>query len=271
MMLENVPVDGSLADDTPLAALDPWLRRLAADMPGAIKFRLLNTLDHFDRSFRLLDADREMASFRAITGEEEAATTLIKAIQLRRYPNAREFNVRNHQHKAAVIACVVAIAAQMAPILKEFQLTFDFEKKRADVKVPLSNFNVNGGENLAIQPVEPLDLVHTREGASETQLFGDALENLAARSNFDSIKRMVSAQANARNTLLYASDSSLPQSRASRDGIENRKKRALILLVLSVMVLQSRKHQSLVCQAISAFLGVISELPPDEVAGGNGA
>jgi hypothetical protein len=149
----------------------------------------------------------------------------------------------------------------MASILKEFQLTFDFEKKRVDVKVPLSNFNVAGGEDFAIQPVEPLDLVHR---SNELQPFEEALRNLAARSNYENIKRLVSAQANARNTLLYASDSALPKSIASRSGLANRKNRGLALLVLSAMVLQSRKHQSLVRQATLAFLSVISKLPSSE-------
>lgn len=78
------------------------------------------------------------------------------------------------------------------------------------MKVPLSNFNVSGGENFAIQFFEPLDLVHTREGLSDANAFDEALGNLAERSIFNNIKRMVSAQANARNTLLYASDSTLP-------------------------------------------------------------
>jgi hypothetical protein len=240
-------------------------------MHGAVKFRLLNTLEHFDRSSRLFGSDREMASFRAITGEEEAATALIKAIQLRRYRHAEEFKPRDHQHKAAVIACVMAIAKAVFPILREFQLVFDFQRKRVDVKIPLSNFDLAGLEHLAIQPVEPLDFVHTREGLSETRLFEEVLEGLATQSNFNSIKRMVSEQANARNRLLYASDSSLPYSQATQISIENRKRNALILLVLAVMVLQSRKHQGLVRQTILAFLGVISKLPPEVDAEGNGA
>jgi hypothetical protein len=136
-------------------------------MPGTVKFRVLSALEHFDRSSQLFDVDKEMASFRAITGEEEAATALITAIRARRYPNAKEFNPRDHQHKAAVMACVMAIGTQMAPMLAKFQLTFDFEKKRVDVKVPLSNFNVAGGKDYAIQPVEPLDLVHRAESTDE--------------------------------------------------------------------------------------------------------
>ena len=113
-------------NEEPQIDLEGWIRRLAATTPGEVKTRMLSALDHFKRSANLFDADREMASFRAITGEEEAATALVKAIQLRRYPHAAEFNPRDHQHKAAVIACLIAIGSELAPILKEFQLVFDF-------------------------------------------------------------------------------------------------------------------------------------------------
>lgn len=247
----------------PVGFVEDSLRRLAPNVPGSVRFRLLNSLEHFDRALALLDRDLEIASFRAITGEEEAATALIRAIQLRGYPRAKEFNSRDHQHKAAVIACVMAIATEVAPILSEFQLRFGFERMRVDLKIPLSNFNVVGGEHYAIQPVEPLDLISRTNESAEGKAFDRALEHFATQSNFNSIKNMVSAQANARNRLLYASDSSLPRSKATRDNIENRKKRAMILLVLSVMVLQARKHQGLVRQAMSAFLGVMSRLPPE--------
>ena len=69
----------------------------------------------------------------------------------------------------------------------------------------------------------------------------------------------VVVQANARNTLLYASDTKQPESQATPDLMEPRKSRALILLALAVMVLQAKKHQAMVTQAIPAFLNVIGK------------
>lgn len=253
---------GSDSNPTFSPELEAHLRRLASTMPATVKFRVLNALEHFERAFRLLEIDREMASFRAITGEEEAASALINAIQLRRYPHAKAINSRDHQHKAAVIACMIAVARDVIPILKQFQLVFNFDKRRVDLKVPLSNFDIPGAESFAVQPVEPLDLVRGTDGADGGDPFTAALRDLAIESNYENVRRMVSAQANGRNTLLYASDSDLPKSRVSYGAIVNRKMKALTLLVVSAMVLQSRKHQSLVCQAIDAFLRVISRLPP---------
>lgn len=219
-----------------------------------------NALDHFERSFRLFSSDREMASFRAITGEE-AATALIKAIQLRGYPNAKQFLPRDHRHKAAVIACALAIGTTMRPALQEFQLIFDFQKNRIDVRIPLSNFGVVGCERYAVQPVEPLAIVYTKPNRPEHDLFSDELQRLAEGEKLENIKRLVARQANARNKLLYASDSAPPSSQATLSGIEQRKQRAITLLMIAVMVLQSREHLALVKQATFAFLDVISKLP----------
>lgn len=67
-----------------VARIQEALGRLTATLPGAIRYRFENTLENADRSFALLSCDREMASFRAITAEEEAATALIKCLQQRR-------------------------------------------------------------------------------------------------------------------------------------------------------------------------------------------
>lgn len=240
------------------------LRRLTGVLPGSVKHRLTSSLDHIDGAFRLFEMDREMASFRAITGEEEAATALIKAIQFRGYEHARTFNPRNHVHKAAVMVCIDAIATTLQPMLGEFRLTFDFNKPRIDVKVPLSSFGVESGADLAVQPVEPLGLVHIRQGINERNVFDDVLSKLAENASFESIKTMVSAAASSRNSLLYASDAAPPKSRATEQSILRRKQRAQTMLILSVMVLQTREHLPMVRQAIFALLGIISRLPAEE-------
>lgn len=249
--------------ETEIEVVVQSLRRLCLKLPGALRFRFENALNHIDGAFSLLEIDREMASFRAITAEEEAATALIRCIQIRKYKFASDFNARDHHHKAAVMGCVMAIGSSLQPMLKEFQLIFDYSLPRIDVKVPLSNFGVAGGENYAIQFVEPLDLVHTKEGVPEAKMFEGALRGLAERAEFESIKSLVAAQANARNTLLYASDSAVPESKAKVESLRVRRNRTIALLVLTVMIWQKRQEQPLVRQAILAFLGVISKLPED--------
>ena len=187
-----------------------------------------------------------MASFRAITGQEEAATALMMAIQAKRYPGATKFRAWNHHHKAAVLACVVAIVPEIQPIIQEYRLTFDFEKGRIDIMVPLSNFGVRGGEEVGLQFDEPLGQLHSRKNEAGEEVgdavFVDALDKMAEGEGFENARKFISDQANARNTLLYASDQGLPESKAGTEkSLANRKVKSLTLLTLAVMVLQAKK------------------------------
>lgn len=145
-----------------------------------------------------------------------------------------------------MLACVAAVTHTLRPILQEFQLVFDVRTPRIDVRLPLSDFGVEGGENIALQPVEPLEMVHTKDGVPEDALFSEALKSLAEQSSFESVKALVATQANARNTLLYASDCALPVSRATLADLKTRRDRELTLLILTVMGWQRRviKHSS---------------------------
>ncbi|MBD3730399.1 MAG: hypothetical protein IE933_11905 [Sphingomonadales bacterium] len=237
------------------------LRKLSARVPRSVATRISSTLNHFEKSHALRDTDLEMASFRAICGEEEAAAAVISALYHRKYPNASGLNIKNHQHKWAIVGCMLALSVPLRPILGEFQLQMDFAKGRIDVKIPLSNFGVRGGERVALQPVEPLDLLHYKHGKDDDYAFEDELAALAEGAKFKDIKDMVAAMANSRNRLLYASDTELPKSEARSHDLDARYARAITLLVIAVMILQSKNRLSTVKQALPAVLTVIGKLP----------
>ncbi len=116
-------------------------------------------------------------------------------------------------------------------------------------------------DDYAFQPVEPLGMTFTREGLPRHELYSDALAELAAASSFEGIRKMVSAAANERNLLLYASDGGPPICNMTSAWLNHRKRRAQVMLVVAVMVLQTRQPLPMVQEAILAFLGVIAKLP----------
>ncbi len=245
------------------------LRRIAAELPKAVRFRIENAFQHIDRSLALLPIDREMASFRAITAEEEAVTALLTALRLHRYPNWKRLNARFHTHKAAVLLAIEAIQLSYARGLTTFQLVFDFEKRRIDVKIPLSEFGVRGAglDDLCIQPVEPLDLYHARKGLEgepdQPDYFARELAEIVARSEAQDLWSLVKERANQRNTLLYASDNALPSSKFNGEGHAFRRRRVMLVVALTVMILQSREHLTTVRQAMKAILDMVSRMPSD--------
>lgn len=256
---------GGKVDD----AIESSLRRIAIKLPKPVRFRIENAFLHIDRALILLPIDREMASFRAITAEEEAVTALLTALRLRNYPHWKRLNTRFHTHKAAVLIAVQAIQLNYSRGLKTIQLVVDIAKRRIDVKIPLSEFGVHGPkvDDLCIQPVEPLDLLHTRQGVDGapgyTDDFDMELAEIVTRSNASDLWQLVTTTANQRNLLLYASDSGLPKSQFTPSAHAYRKGRVIMMVALTIMVLQSSKHQATVIQAMRALLKMVSRMPSD--------
>ncbi len=58
--------------------------------------------------------DLEMAAFRAITAEEEAASALFHSLKRRRYAGAARLSPRNHVHKNAVAPFCTAVSRVLA-------------------------------------------------------------------------------------------------------------------------------------------------------------
>lgn len=250
-----------MGNETEIMTVAKALARLQTMMPKSVATRMESALSYFDKADNLLATDREMASFRAICGEEEAASAVILALQHRKYDGASRLNPRNHIHKWAVGACMMALADPLRPFLTEFQLGFDFTRGRITAKIPLKNFGVAGGEAYAIEPVEPLDLLHSKSDSDGDYAFEDELANLAKRSSFENIKELVAGMANARNRLLYASDTELPKSSADAEALLGRRYRGIAMLVIAVMILQSNRKLATVRQAVPALLSIVTRLP----------
>jgi len=250
-----------MEEDSQLDKVAKGLRILSKNIPRSVETRIASSLSHFEKSQVLLDVDLEMASFRAICGEEEAASAVISALHHRQYADAKLLNIRSHRHKWAIIGCVMALSASLKPILSKFQLQIDFANGRIDLKIPLSNFGVAGGDAVALQPVEPLDILHSKTGLDGDYTFEAELDALADGLEFDNIRDLVKAMANSRNRLLYASDTKMPKSETTPQQLEVRRSRAVALLTIAVMILQSKKKLATVRQALPAILKVIGRLP----------
>lgn len=231
------------------------------NLPKVVQFRAQNALQHIDTALELLPVDRAMASFRAITGEEEAASAIIKAVALRRYPGSERMIPTNHAHKAAITLCVAAVQNHLAQGFNNVRLELNYKNPRIDVSFPIITGTLTG-EVVEIRMVEPLDIVSSMgEGAAaELSVIDHSLQKLAEGEQFAAAKQLVKAHANTRNKLLYASDGGVPVSKATREGLLKRKERILTLIAVAVMVLQSEKHLALVAHTMEGFFKIVERL-----------
>jgi len=240
------------------------LRLAIEKLPASVSLRAKNAFDGFDRARVLLPVDREMASFRAITAEEEAITALFLSLQLRKYPGAGRLDLYSHPHKAAVAPFLAAVKASILGSRRklDIRVTLDFSVPSITVQVPLKELGVAlpESETLCLQLAEPLGLLGAKEdGPSPTDFFDSHIARVTSTKNVNGIRKFIHDQANIRNKLLYASDRSLPKSEVTEEAIEMRQKRADTALLLAIAVLQEKKHQMMARQCLAAFLKMIGK------------
>lgn len=243
------------------------IRLAVANLPKPVKLRAQNALLGFDKARLLFDVDREMASFRAITAEEEAASALFRSLQLQGYPGSDRLSARDHRQKAAVGPFLQAVKVSIAD-RKEFnlQLTIDCSKPELIVKLPLSEVGVRfeGSENMAIQLVEPLGVFSKKGDEHPATFFDSGIKKVVEGSQYTALDRLISKEANQRNTLLYASDTTMPASKLTKAGIDDRQGRAELALGLCIGILQTPNHQALAKQALQAFLRSVGRPADDQ-------
>jgi hypothetical protein len=69
-----------------------------------------NSVHHIERALRLKEIDPEMAVFRAITAEEEAATAIFLALKEKGYHNSDKIKFKDHAYKQALEPFLRAIS-----------------------------------------------------------------------------------------------------------------------------------------------------------------
>lgn len=238
----------------PILALLPQAVR---QLPAPVRYRAENALEGFSKANALLLLDREIASFRAITAAEEAASALIRSLQLREYPGADLIDLWRHPHKAAVPFFLNAVRHELAgDSTIEMTVTLSVDPPKLTVALPISQF-VSLAEDMAkfhIELVDPLGMVGSKAGVEATEFFDEAVRKVAGSRKVD---KLIASEANARNRILYAHDGGLPSSQVTQEAIEIRKRGGILCILLAIAVLQVEHHQSFALQCLSGFLKVI--------------
>lgn len=233
------------------------LPKVVVHLPRPVRYRAENALDGFKRAKTLLPIDREIASFRAITAAEEAASALIRSLQLREYPGADGIDLKRHEHKAAVGFFLDAVRVEITHGgYLDMTITLSADPPRLTVALPIRQFVQlsDDSQNLHIELVEPLGWIGTKTGVEEQNYFDAAVQKVARSRKVD---KLIASLANSRNRILYAHDGGLPRSQATMDGIELRERLGVLCIILAVAVLQVEHHQGFALQCLAGYLKVI--------------
>lgn len=246
------------------------LPKAIKNLPGPIRYRAENALDGFRRAKELFPLDREIASFRAITAAEEAASALIRSLQLRDYPNADNIDLWRHPHKAAVYFFLSAVRHEIARH-QDMTLTIRLSAAppRLTVAIPVRQFGEfpPDMQTYQIELVDPLGMTGSRPGVAEDDYFDAAVQKIAGSRKVD---KLIATEANGRNRILYAHDGGLPRSQATLEGIEHREGGAKLCIMLAIAVMQVDHHQGMALQCLRGFLKVIGRADAQRMRRGAG-
>ena len=225
--------------------------------PPRIRHAARSAFIHLKRAWRLHPIDSEMAMFRTITSEEEAASALILALHQQKYPNSRHLNPRRHDHKAAIWPFLQAIIHGFhekgvpAP-----RLSIATEgTPRLELSIDIAAI-AGLGQPLWMSPDHPFNFVmrSDEKGPFEVHRWERELFAIAVKNGSSQIHAHINKESNLRNRIIYSSNEGVPAIRFSDSIIISRLKRVTVLLIITIEILQTRYHQLFVIQAIEALL-----------------
>jgi len=226
-----------------------------------------NSIKHLERAWEIKEIDPEMAIFRAITAEEEAATAIFLSLKERGYENAEKISFKNHNYKQALFPFIRAISKFVAdnhslysPIFGEkYKLQLVGESKDRYLQ---PSFYFHKG---SVSPIPPLGFSIKKNG--EPYYFEKELLEITSGQDLKDITKYIAELANLRNRLLYANHEGIPIVIEGTDKeLNKRKKTVITLLRLLCLIFPHQKKAIFVQQALNAFLlmmGAISKEYPE--------
>lgn len=234
------------------------IKELILDTPPPGKHCARSAIHHIEKAWEIKDIDREMAGFRALTGEEESVTAIFHSLQRRRYCGASELKHRNHVHKAAMYPFLIAVSQAFAPVASEMKPTLvlrnESDQNRFRIRITMKGPN---GEEMWAFPEPPLNFSVTLNGVIPD--FAVQFSSLASEKNSKDIIAAIRAAANLRNQILYASEKGVPSLSEPLDKyLLKRRDVIFINLAIYLLIDPYNENQLFVQQALAAFLRMLN-------------
>lgn len=228
------------------------MERAAASLrPKTIANATRSAFRHLRKAWGSRISDPDMAVFRMITAEEEAASALIRALKQRKYTNAKAFNERHHAHKSAIWPFIEVVGDYLHSTgVKAPHLHFaEADPPRLELEVTMRGPD---GNPVYAKLDEPFNFVMRSGPAGEMTVhdFSNELSKLAASKGRKKIKEHIDQVANQRNILLYASEKGIASTTATDEFLLSRRMRITCLVAATIAVMQSDTHQAFVVQLL---------------------
>lgn len=219
-----------------------------------------SAIRHIEMAWKIKEVDPEMAVFRAITAEEEAATAIFMALKEKRYENSNKIKYKNHSYKLALEPFILSICTFAEkwskvpgfPFGDKFQFKIDGEGK--DKKLSIS-FHYKDGLVTAIPP-----LGFEIKKNNKPYYFEDELLEITSGTNREDFIKHIGKIANKRNEILYAQPNGIPNVQNYENFIRKQKNIVFILLRVFALIYPYRDKALFVQQALDAYLNMLGDI-----------
>lgn len=234
------------------------IKELILETPPPGKHCARSAIRHIEKAWDIIEIDREMAGFRAITGEEESVSAIFQSLKRRRYKGSNKLNPRNHVNKAALYPFLIALSQAFEPFKSEMEprleLHTESNRKRFRVRVTTKGPD---GKSLWAYPEPPLNFnVKIDDKLPD---FSEELSLLASEKKAKDILSAIKRAANYRNQILYASQDGIPSLVEPIDKYLLKRKDIIFLnLAIFLLIDPYKEVQLFVQQALAAFLKMLN-------------
>jgi hypothetical protein len=245
--------------------LEKTVRECLGCFRGRVRHCALHSFRHLEKAEEIKEIDPEMAAFRAITAEEEAATALFFSLRERQYDGAKKIQHRSHLYKLGLNRFLWEVMGFLSS-MEDQHPPRRLRRTETDSGDPRLIWEVEAIEGRWAQPVPPLHLMIS-DSKGRPYHFEREIEALKAESKQRDLKKYLESIANQRNELLYASDQGRPGIASGLpEMLAEQRKRVVRICALVCMIQPYSEKALFVQQCLNAFLFMIEKIDDKALA-----
>jgi hypothetical protein len=238
---------------------------------GSVKFCSKNALVHLRKAYKLIEFDAEMAVFRAITAEEEAASSIFHMLKNQQYQHANKLNFKEHKYKQGLFPFVQSVILHMSEFnewnnspVSSVHLEHCTHNGRKAIQLHLELQELG----LCASPTPPLHFSFTDKESGQPITFNETFKKTFQGNEFDSAVKYLKKLAVRRNEILYASSSGLPKVSGNvKEFVDSQKNNVFKLLNLLLLCDPwiNEGRSAFVQQALDAFLVLMDKISASDM------
>tara|TARA_R110000868_G_scaffold48474_1_gene157373 strand:+ start:426 stop:1193 length:768 start_codon:yes stop_codon:yes gene_type:complete len=247
-------------DEIQLLEWQEAIEEACLNLNGIVKHCGRNSFAHIRKAWTIRKVDPEMAVFRAITAEEEAATAIIHALKVKQYEDSKLLNQRNHNHKSGIWYYIMSVNNALAETnIPTPEVRLQKKPPRIDLFLELSDSPLSLEQKMHATLDNPLNFSMKIDSKERHKAFQEQFDTFAATQGHLSIQKFIEAEANMRNKLLYASEGGIPSAEFKEVFLEGRLKRVTVLMSIALIIMQTSQKQLFIQQCLNDYIEALRQ------------